>query len=325
VICPQGTSTEFCSFRDEKWCTGTVCASVNRLTDRGGNAPAVHNRRAGTPTAARADGEARADPGILGAGSAVGAGQRGTLSMGWAGLGHGARISPERLQSRAVTIALAGTPISLVLGVPVGTWLGTFGGWQVAFYASAVLALLNTLWVAVTLPSLPGLPVDQHRLSRVLAIPGLRTILFALTAYMVAHNTIYTYVTDFLRYANDHHLRKLVVSSTVLFAVTVLVLAVLSGVPVLVYVAVAAWGFAFGSSPSLFIHGAISATGEAVHVAQWIVISFFSASIALGGFLGGVLVDNVGTGSITWASLALLVAAAVAVIAGRRHAFPRSA
>ncbi|MFD1046085.1 MFS transporter, partial [Kibdelosporangium lantanae] len=153
----------------------------------------------------------------------------------------------------------------------------------------------------------------------------------------MAHNIIYTYVTDFLRYADmsdqtgwvlfafgvtsvlsvvivgvhiDQHLRGLIVGSTVLFAVAVLVLAVLSGVPALVYIAVAAWGFAFGSSPSLFIHRAISATGDAAHVAQWIVISFISGSIALGGFVGGVLVDNVGTGSIMWASLALLLAAA---------------
>ncbi len=30
-------------------------------------------------------------------------------------------------------------------------------------------------------------------------VPGLRTILFALTAYMVTHNIVYNYVTDFLK------------------------------------------------------------------------------------------------------------------------------
>jgi predicted MFS family arabinose efflux permease len=123
----------------------------------------------------------------------------------------------------------------------------------------------------------------------------------------------------------DRHLRKLVVASTVVFALAVLVLAVLSSMPALVYVAVGAWGFAFGSSPSLFIGAAINASGEAADVAQSITITVFSASIALGGLIGGLLVGDLGASSITWAALALLVAAAAAVIGGRRHAFPGGA
>ncbi|MFI5606399.1 MFS transporter [Amycolatopsis sp. NPDC051903] len=267
--------------------------------------------------------------------------------------GYAARLSPPSVQGRAIAIALAGTPISLAIGVPVGTWLRTFGGWETAFWVSAALALLNMLWLVAFLPGLPGQAGhERFTLRQVVAMPGLRTILFALTTYMVAHNILYTYVTDFLRSAGmetqagwvlfafgvtsvlsvlvvgahiDRHLRKLIVASTLLFAVSVLVLAVLSGVPVLVYVAAAAWGLAFGSSPSLFIGGAINATGEASDVAQSIVISFFSASIALGGLVGGLLIDGLGTGSLTWSSLVLLVAAAIAVLGGRKHAFPKGA
>lgn len=267
--------------------------------------------------------------------------------------GYAARLSPPRVQGRAIAIALAGTPISLALGVPVGTWLSTFGGWQTAFWVSAALSVLNMLWFVVNLANLPGQAGhERFTLRQVLAMPGLRTILFALTTYMVAHNILYTYVTDFLRFAGmesqagwvlfafgvtsvlsvvvvgahiDHHLRKLIVASTLLFGVSVLVLAVLSGVPALVYVAAAAWGLAFGSSPSLFIGAAITATAEAADVAQSIVISFFSGSIALGGLAGGLLIAGLGTASITWASLVLLVFSAVAVVGGRRHAFPGGA
>ncbi|QRP49752.1 MFS transporter [Amycolatopsis sp. FDAARGOS 1241] len=267
--------------------------------------------------------------------------------------GYAARLSPANVQGRAIAIALAGTPISLAIGVPVGTWLRTFDGWETAFWVSAALALVNMLWFVVFLPDLPG-QADHERftLRQVVAMPGLRTILFALTTYMVAHNILYTYVTDFLRSAGmaaqagwvlfafgvasvlsvvvvgahiDRHLRKLIVASTLLFAVSVLVLAVLVGVPVLVYVAAAAWGLAVGSSPSLFIGGAINAGGEAADVAQSIVISFFSASIALGGLVGGLLIDGLGTGSLTWSSLVLLIAAAIAVLGGRKHAFPKGA
>lgn len=267
--------------------------------------------------------------------------------------GYAARLAPEGQQGRAIAIALAGTPIGLALGIPVGTWLSGLGGWQLAFQASAALVVATMAWILAALPNLPGRPPEaRFTVAQVLVIPGLRTILFALAAYMVAHNILYTYVTDFLRHAGmggqagwvlftlgvtsvlsvvvvgthiDRHLRRLVVGSTVLFAVCVLVMAVLSGVPALVYVAVAAWGFAFGSSPSLFIGSAISAAGEASDVAQSITITVFSASIALGGLAGGLLVAGLGAASITWASLALLVAAGVAVIGGRRYAFPKGA
>ncbi|WP_232668035.1 MFS transporter [Pseudonocardia sp. TRM90224] len=264
--------------------------------------------------------------------------------------GYAARLAPEGRQGRAIAIALAGTPLGLALGVPLGTWLSAFGGWQTAFWAAVALIVLTMVWVLGWLPDLPGQRVtDRFTVRKVLAIPGLRTILFALTAYMVAHNIVYTYVTDFLGYAHmecqagwvlfafgvtsvlsvvvvgshiDHHLRKLVVGSTVLFAAAVLVLAVFAGAPALVYVAAAAWGFAFGSSPSLFVGAAITASREASDVAQSITITVFSASIALGGFLGGLLIADLGTASITWAALVLLAAAAAAVIGGKRHAFP---
>ncbi|GAB3881269.1 hypothetical protein GCM10027612_10100 [Microbispora bryophytorum subsp. camponoti] len=38
-----------------------------------------------------------------------------------------------------------------------------------------------------------------------------------------------------------------------------------------------------------------------------------------------VLIADLGTASITWASLVLLVAACVTVIGGKKHAFPKGA
>ncbi|MFF3255915.1 MFS transporter [Actinacidiphila glaucinigra] len=267
--------------------------------------------------------------------------------------GYAARLAPAGRQGRAIAIALAGTPIGLALGIPSGTWLSSLGSWQLAFYASAAVSAVTMAWVLVALPNLPGRPVEaRFTIPQVLVIPGLRPILFALATYMIAHNIIYTYITDLLSYAEmadqtgwilftfgvtsvlsvlvvgthiDRHLRTLVVSSTVLFAACVLVLAVFADTPALVYVAVAVWGFAFGSSPSLFIGAAINATKESADVAQSLTITVFSASIAAGGFIGGLLLANLSTASITWASLILLTAAAATTIAGTKHAFPQKA
>ncbi|MFF0286857.1 MFS transporter [Streptomyces sp. NPDC005262] len=266
--------------------------------------------------------------------------------------GYAARLAPQGRQGRAIAVALAGTPIGLALGIPLGTLLSSIGGWQLAFYASAAVTALTMAWVLAAVPNLPGQPVQSRiRLSEVLVIPGLRPILFALATYMIAHNLLYTYVTDLLSHVGmsgrtgwvlftfgvtsvlsvlvvganiDRHLRTLVVVSTVVFGASVLVLGVVSGVPILVYVAVAAWGFAFGSSPSLFVGAAINATRDAADIAQSITITVFSASIAVGSFLGGLLIAGLGTASITWAALILLIAAAATVIAGKKRAFPTS-
>ncbi|MEV6304613.1 MFS transporter [Actinoplanes sp. NPDC051861] len=267
--------------------------------------------------------------------------------------GCAARISPEGRQGRAIAIALAGTPVSLAVGIPLGTWIGDFGGWQTAFHAATALTVLTMLWIRFTLPDLPGLPPDRrHRISQVLRIPGLRTILAALAAYMVAHNILYTYIADFLDHVSlssrtgwvllafgvasvlsvqvvgahiDRHLRELTVGSTAVFAAAVLVLALLSDMPALIYVAAAAWGLAFGSSPSLFIGAVIEAAADASEVAQAITVTVFSASIAIGGLAGGLLVAGLGTPSITWSALVLLLVAAVLVIGGTKSAFPRKA
>lgn len=264
--------------------------------------------------------------------------------------GYAARLAPAGRQGRAIAMALAGTPIGLALGIPTGTWLSSLGGWQVAFYASAAVGVVTMAWVLVALPNLPGQPVEtRFTIAQALVIPGLLPILFALAAYMVAHNVLYTYITDLLSYAGmagqagwvlfvfgvtsvlsvlvvgthiDRHLRRLIVSSTVVFAMCALALAVSVDAPVVVYVAVAAWGLAFGSSPSLFIGAAINAAGEAADVAQSITITVFSGSIAVGGLVGGLLLAGLGTASITWASLILLIAAAATVTDGKKHAFP---
>jgi predicted MFS family arabinose efflux permease len=264
--------------------------------------------------------------------------------------GYAARLSPESKQGRAITIALAGIPVSLALGIPLATAVTSFTGWQVAFYGSAVVTLLVMLWMFFTLPNLPGLPRDQrHTFSQVLVMPGVRAILLTLAGFMVAHYMMYTYITDFLNLAGmrgqagwvlfvfgvasvlsvfvvgmfiDGHLRKLVVASTVLLAASALVMAVLTGFPVVIYVAAATWGLVYGSSATLFMAAIINASGPAAQVGQSMVTLVFSISIGLGGLLGGVVVDTLGTKSIMWAALVLLAAAALIAIGGKKHAFP---
>jgi predicted MFS family arabinose efflux permease len=102
-------------------------------------------------------------------------------------------------------------------------------------------------------------------------------------------------------------------------------MAVLTGLPVVIYLAAATWGLVYGSSATLFMAAIINASGQAAPVGQSMVTLVFSISIGLGGLVGGVVVDALGTKSIMWGALVLLAAAALLAIGGKKHAFPARA
>ena len=274
------------------------------------------------------------------------------LSSGliWSLLGaYAARIAPEGKQGRAIAIALGGIPVSLALGIPFGVFVGRLASWQTAFWCSVVLAGLTIVWVLLTLPNLPGIPRgDRHGMRHVLRLPGIPVILVVVGCFVVAHNILYTYIAKFLGDIGlaqqagsilftfgvlavisiflvgaliDRHLRRIIIVCTVLFAAALLALAVMSGAVWVVYLAAAAWGLAFGSSATLFTTAIVRAAGDAGDVAQSVMISVFSGSIAVGGLAGGVLLSAFGSSSLVWTCLALVLVSVALVLAGKRHAF----
>lgn len=63
-----------------------------------------------------------------------------------------ARLVPDRLIGRAVSIVLGGGTLALVLGVPASTMLGQLIGWRAVFGLVAVLTLVGAIAVRLTLP-----------------------------------------------------------------------------------------------------------------------------------------------------------------------------
>ena len=273
------------------------------------------------------------------------------LSSGviWSLLGaYAARLAPPARQGRAIAIALGGIPVSLALGIPAGVFIGRVASWQTAFWASVVLTALTIVWVVRFVPNLGGIPRgERHGIRHVLALRGVPTVLVVVACFVVAHNVLYTYIATFLADAGlapqtgwilfvfgvlavisifvvgaliDRHLRTLIVLSTLLFAAATLALALLSGLPFVVYLAAGAWGLAFGSSATLFTTAVVSIAGEAGDVAQSVMISIFSGSVAAGGLLGGVLLDAFGSRSLVDVCVVLVAVAAVVAVAVRRRA-----
>ncbi|MDX3097917.1 MFS transporter [Streptomyces sp. ME19-03-3] len=266
--------------------------------------------------------------------------------------GYSQRLVPDALKGRAMAIAMAGTPVALSFGIPVGSYLGNAVGWRLTFGIVTVLSLLLMAWTRWRLPDLPGRSAAARlRMRHVLRFRGLRVVLVVTGAYVVAHSILYTYAASFLSDVGmggqvqyvlldfgvlslvgiwltgvliDRHHRGLVICSTAFFALAALVLGVLSGSTPTVYLAAATWGLAFGGAATLFQSATMSAAGKAADVAQSMLVTMWNIGIAGGGVIGGALLAGLGARSLTWAVLALLVPSAVVVVRAKGHAFPSS-
>lgn len=266
----------------------------------------------------------------------------------WSNLGgYAARIVPERLQGRAVAIAMAGTPVALSLGLPAGTFLAGVAGWQSSFAVMAAASVGVIVWVLTSLPNIPGIPDGGHvPAATIMRTRGVLPILWVVAGFMVAHNILYTYVAplttasgagDQLTWVlmvfglaallsiwvtgalvNPHH-RYLTLVSTLVLGASALVLG-LAADPLVLYLAVATWGFGFGGSATLFVTAGIRAAGT--DNVQSILVTVFNLSIAAGGVIGGLLLAGPGVASIPWVALAVMVPTVITTVAGRRHAFP---
>ncbi|NIJ78656.1 putative MFS family arabinose efflux permease [Xanthomonas campestris] len=271
----------------------------------------------------------------------------------WALLaGYAARLVPAHQKGRAIAVAMVGTPLALSLGVPAGAFLGTLVDWRVCFGILSMLALLLMVWVRLQLADFAGQPKGgQQRLGSVLMLPGIRSVLVVVLAFVLAHNMLYTYIAAFLAQAGmagridlvllvfggasvlgiwlvgvliDRHLRVLTLSSTALFGAAALALGLAGDMPAIVYAAVGAWGLAFGGSATLFQTALVTSAGADADVAQSMLVTAWNTAIAGGGLVGGILLDQFGVRAFAPVLLVLLGATLAVAWAAKRQGFAAS-
>ncbi|MFI1995902.1 MFS transporter [Actinoplanes sp. NPDC020271] len=267
----------------------------------------------------------------------------------WSNLAvYAARLVAPAVQGRAMSIANAGTPIALSIGLPAGTLLGNATGWHATFAVVAVAGGVLILAAFAALPNLPGYAAGDGRvrLAGMLRVRGVVTILAVMSGFFLAHNVLYTYVAPLASRAGlegqtqwvlmtfgfaallsilitgtliDRRHRHLTVTSLVLVGGGALLITLVPLSPALLYVAAAAWGLGFGGGATLFLTAGIRTAGDAIAPTM---VTLVNLAIAAGGAIGGILLDDVGTMAIPWAALILMVPTALAAILARKHAFP---
>ncbi|MFJ3702330.1 MULTISPECIES: MFS transporter [Streptomyces] len=266
----------------------------------------------------------------------------------WAELvGYARRLAPPHLQGRAIAITMAGVPLALSLGIPVGTFLGGLFGWRLTFGLVTVVSVLLLGWIWATVPDAAGQkPGAREPILRAVRLPGVAAVLFVVAAYVLAHNILYTYIATFLDTYDhgdsrdvvllvfgiasvvsiwvtgalvDRKLRMLTVASSGLFIIASIMLVILAGNLWVVYAAMILWGLGWGGVTTLLQTAVTDAGGDR---GQALLVTTWNSFMAGGGAVGGILLDMHGPKSFPWSVLALMLPVLVVVVLGRRHAFP---
>ncbi|MGW1533443.1 MFS transporter [Streptomyces aureus] len=277
--------------------------------------------------------------------------------LAWAILaGYARRIAPAGHEGRAIAVAMTGIPLALSLGVPAGTMVGEHVGWRTAFTAVSLTTLAVIAWIARSVPSSGRLEDRSAMRARTgawqtLKVPGVTAIMLMVVAFVLGHTIMYAYIAPFLKHAGlgkrtdtvllafgaaclgsiwyagrrvDRRLSELALTSGVLFTLSTAAFAITSAHPV-VWAAAVAWGLGWGGMPTLLQTAAGRAGGRrgpgVADTAQAILVTLWNTAMALGGIIGGALLQGFGPTAVATAAAALGAAGLLVVLADR-HALP---
>ncbi|MEU3231183.1 MFS transporter [Nocardiopsis alba] len=260
------------------------------------------------------------------------------------------RLVAPRDVALAVSFVIGGVAAASVAGVPLGTMVGDALGWRAAFTALAIAALVLAAALTVALPRLPrpAASAGDDGPAPALLTPAVAIGLAMVALLVTAHFAAYTYVRpvleehsglaptaiaplllvyglfglagNFLAGATAARRSRLTILTLAGGIALAVALSALSGQTSWVaWVWIALWGAAYGG---VSVAGQLWMTRAVPHRVEQIAglyVGVFTASIALGALLGGVVVEAAGLVLLLWSAAALaLVSLLVGVFGPRR-------
>lgn len=256
-------------------------------------------------------------------------------------------------EASAIALMFTGLTVALVTGVPLGTWIGQHFGWRATFLIVSVLGIIALLGSALLVPSdlKQAAPAKLSAQLKVLTQPRL-LLVYGITAVGYGGTFIaFTFLAPILQQVSGFQAGSVAgimlvygVSVTIgniwggkladsmgpvralniIFAALALVLFVFTftansqiGALSTVFV----WGaFAFGNVPGLQVYVVQLAnkyTPEAIDVASGLNIAAFNVGIAIGAWLGGHVVADMGLMDTPWiGGLIVILALAMTRLSG---------
>ncbi|MBB4184945.1 multidrug resistance protein [Sinorhizobium terangae] len=257
-----------------------------------------------------------------------------------------ADLVPEDRRASAIAMMFMGLTVAIVTGVPLGTYIGQTFGWRATFWAVTALGVVAFIGIAALLPNTLSKAAAARLVDQVRVLgSGRLLIVFAMTALGYGGTFVaFTYLAPILqeitgfsegsvslilvlygiaiaignviggKIANRDPVRALIGLFVAQAAVLVL-FTFTAPSPVLTLVTLAALGFlSFANVPGLQLYVVQLAKQHrpgAVDVASALNIAAFNLGIAVGAWLGGLVVSSpLGLGSTPFVG-AMLVAVAL--------------
>lgn len=276
--------------------------------------------------------------------------------LAWAILaGYARHIAPPGQEGRAIAIAMTGIPLALSLGVPAGTLIGQQIGWRASFAAVSVITLAVIGWITFSVPAIsqPTTTTEEPKPTtrQTLRAPGVTATMVVVVTFVLGHTIIYAYIAPYLRHAGlatavdaillafgiaclvsiwytglhiDRYLRGLALTAATLFTLATAAFAATTAQAV-VWVAAVVWGLGWGGTPTLLQtaagHAGMRRSPAIADTAQAILVTLWNAAMALGGTVGGILLQRVNITADAIAAAALGVVSLLMITLTRKHAF----
>jgi predicted MFS family arabinose efflux permease len=249
-----------------------------------------------------------------------------------------ARLVPASKLGLGLTIVNVGVSLATVAAVPLGTLLGELWGWRAVFFLAAGVGVVAIVLQFFVLPSIRSARSDGFRpLFQTLRSRLILLCLLAMALMGAGHFAGFTYIRPaateigglspdqlalllfaygvgivagnlFAGPLADKALRVAVFVFPVVLGAAMISFALLEGNTVLLFVAVTLWGAGFGALPTLIGTWLARAEPDKLESVGGLQTAVFQVAIALGAFIGGILVDGAGV------QTALIVGGAAALV-----------
>lgn len=254
-------------------------------------------------------------------------------------------LVPKEKEASAIAIMFTGLTVALVTGVPLGTFIGQTFGWRATFLTVAALGAIALIGSALLVPKnlKQSKPATLRQQLEVITHPRL-LLVYAMTAIGYGGTfTAFTYLTPILEdvtgFASGMVSLLLLVYGVsvatgniwggkladrlgptsalyIIFGGLAAILFVLTFTaynPIAAVITLLIWGaFAFGNVPGLQVYVVQLAeryTPHSVDVASGLNIAAFNIGIAVGAWLGGHVVADMGLMNTPWIGGVIVIAA----------------
>lgn len=246
-----------------------------------------------------------------------------------------ADLVPEHKRASAIAFMFTGLTVATVTGVPLGTFIGQMFGWRATFWGVALLGVVGIIASAILIPkNIKDAP--PSKISDQIKILGNGPLLlaFAITALGYGGTFVaFTYLTPILQditgfspkvvsvillvygiavaignsiggKAADKNPLKALLWMFIVQAIILVVLSFTAPFKILGLITIFLLGmFAFMNVPGLqvlVVKLAERYVPAAVNVASALNIAAFNLGIAIGAFVGGIIVDTIGLIHTPW-------------------------